>query len=214
METKDYDAARLVIENLTMLRQAFELAENIFKEIYQSIAKQLDSFIGKNNQFVTIEKDAWDSVYEFSTNSWACSGAIDGKFIASYQFNYSVATRDGNWFPQIVSDSTEGQTCFWLCLDPQYFNGKRREISKMVSEINEKHPKLKELGFNFDSKEIAWFLPWQLDPKKLSESYPNSLEDAFEPLEEALKKLKEAHGTFEEIIEEVKVAFPLKENDD
>ncbi|MDP0328674.1 hypothetical protein Q7Z90_07610 [Glaesserella parasuis] len=207
-------AFKLIIENIQMFDEASHLINDDFdSELFNAVDNVIKEF-----EFDFECKGKFDFVKEresrFYPSHWLANssdGTDANDCYAHYYFGFeSEETGKAIHYWGITSlfSNAERMVLGFYSWKKQFSKCGNKDWKEFMIEQNKKYTKLEKLGFKFNTKEHDFYLPIKpLDPKKVIENYPDSLEDAMEPIRDALKTLKEAHPIFNEIVEAAKKKF-------
>ncbi len=207
-------AFKLIIENIQMFDEASHLINDEFdSELFNAVDNVIKEF-----KFDFECKGKFDFVKEresrFYPSYWLANSSDDtdaNDCYAHYYFGFE-SEETGKvihyWGITSLFSNAERMVLGFYSWKKQFSKCGNKDWKEFLIEQNKKYPKLEKLGFKFNTKEHDFYLPIKpLDPKQVIENYPDSLEDAMEPIREALHTLKEAHPIFDEIVEAAKNKF-------
>lgn len=205
-------AAKLIIENIQLLEQANKLideilSEEIFDEIDQIIQNEVEKF---ETEMIGIY-DFNDSETWFLSSRWKIeSFELENSKTWNNLYAFYELTNKGqndhtnNWCMSnlFVNDIDQMVLCFSFWKNG-FNKASGNDWKRFAQEMNKNYPQLEQLGFKFSVNNQTWYIPINyLDQKLVVENYMNeTLEDALTPIKEALEKLKLAHPTFNQIVQ-------------
>jgi len=207
----DNQAGALVIENIAMLEDAIalvegEVSEKVFNAIDATIKEWADSMGWEGEYNFYNEKDtsfghpAWKILSE--EESWLAWFSIQGKH---------TDAPDNYWLTVFLGARSSRIGLQFHLEYKRLGNAGRVAWRKFAERFNQSHPKIEQAGFEFEATDGTWMLPWQLDRKKLAESYLNdAIEDALEPLQTALERVKTIYPIFAELVDSAQREFASK----
>jgi hypothetical protein len=116
------------------------------------------------------------------------------------------ASEDYWWLSRLCGVGS-GELGFRWELDEGEF-GIRGKKAKWKTFIRERAPAFVEKGFKFESEQGRFFLPVRVDPSRLAQAYESgSVEDALEPLTQALTRIEEVTPNFDKLLTEIRKEF-------
>lgn len=202
------EAFKLIVENIEMLDDACQLVANTFDEelflaIYNVIKENISQHYDSESIF-SIDDNNID--IRFYPTSW------------NNQHNKSKSNSIGYFYFNFSSDEFNESGSYFR-ISPLFSNTK--ESIGLVFHVNmltkkdkktlitqDIHNELAKLGFKFNKAYYSFYLPIKpLNPQLVIENYPDTLEDAMDPIREALETLKKAHPIFDKIVEDAKKYF-------
>ena len=207
-------AFKLIIENIQMFDEASKLINDDFEsELFNAVDNVIKEFEfdfeckGKfnsaENRFSTFYPSYWLANSSDDTDANNC--------YAHYYFGFESEETGKEihyWGITSLFSKVEGMVLGFYSWKKQFPKCGNKDWKEFMIEQNKKYPELGKLGFKFNTKGYDFYLPIKsLDPKLVIENYPDSLEDAMDPIRDALKTLKEAHPIFNEIVEAAKKKF-------
>lgn len=215
-------AVELIIKNIEYLEDAKKLLEG---EISEKICAALDS---KIHNFINDFEDKWEGVFDFFDNSysqfspekWRATNGDSFKhqqFHARYFLGYESEETGGDsteWFLTALLKNDKEKVVFnFYPWRDSFIKCTTKDWKDFANESNQIYHQIEEFGFKYNAKQGSWYLIIDgIDPQLLIENYENdTLEDALEPFEIALKKLQQAHPYFDAIVQAAKSKFNNEE---
>lgn len=212
----------LIIQNIQLLEQSRELLENtVEKKFFDTI----DQIIKHNTQlsekdFIGIynfyEDQTWFLPNEWSLESFDIENSKTHNNVYAYYELIHEGNSDTNYwrlsnFFSNEHDKAVFNFTFWK---NSFSNYSKTSFKEFCSEQNNKYPQLEGLGFHFNLDNQNWYLPIPpLNQEYVIENYKNNtLEDALDPIKNALDILIQAHPIFNEIIKSAKIKFSQQTN--
>lgn len=214
-------AAKLIIENIQMLEHAAHLLESVIhKKIFNTIDQVIkDSVLEFNDDMIGIY-DHYENETWFLSSSWKFepfnieNNKTHNNIYAFYMLETdNLKNEKPSWWISHLFSNSYDQAVFSFCI---YKNGflkiSKSELKQFCIQQNDEYPILQQIGFRFDPNINRWYLPISfLDQKTVSKHYENdTLEDALAPFNEALNILKQAHSTFNLIVQAAKKQFQIE----
>ena len=204
----DNEAGALVIENIAMLEEAIALVNGeVSEKIFQAIDFVIKDWVKENGCdgcFNWFEAETY-----FGALDWKIGSEAEASWIAWF-----VMDRRGTLDDEFNLTSCLGvrDTQIGFRFTINYGNLakiKKYDWRKFTDQMNLEYPEIENIGFQYEPKEDGtWFLPWRLDGKLLAECYrQDTIEDAMEPIKEALENLKVSLPLFDKIIEKAQIKF-------
>lgn len=199
----DKQVAALVFENIAMLEEAMELVND---ELSGTVFASIDEIIsrwcrdmGWEGAFAFLEDDLY-----FGPAEWRV-GAGDEEDWTAYYFLSSDGPEDEAYLTQLLGARQGRMRLEFSVAYKDVLDMKKTQWRTLASAQNERHPEIEKAGFQYDAKECTWFTPWKIDAKLLAEAYArDAIEDALQPLGEALDRIKSVHAVFTEVVNAAK----------
>jgi hypothetical protein len=207
-------AAALVIENIAMLEEAKRLLEGeVTEKVFNALDQAVKAWVESRNDWQGVFNCYEDQQY-FGIKDWLYSaGSPEEGFFAWFAFDHNDL--DSEWWLTSVLGSRNSIIGFRFFIERSRLPATpgKKAWKSFASQMNQDNPKIELAGFQFEPSEGTWFLPWKLDAKLLAENYvSDSIEDALDPVREALKKIEVIHPTFVKIVEAAQQQFgPIQE---
>ncbi|WP_058553363.1 hypothetical protein [Thiohalocapsa sp. ML1] len=198
----DNEAAALVIENIAMLEDAMalangELGEEVFAEIDRVICHWADAR-GWKGKF-----SFWDDETSLWATEWVRIGEGEEQWIAWFELDAEDPDED-TWLTRLLG-ARRGRIGFAFHAD---LGAGKPAWKRFAREFHQAHPEIEKSGFEYNDKDGSWFLPFKVQAKALAEAYANdALDDAMEPLRDALERVGSVYPTFAELVEAGKRKF-------
>ncbi len=205
----DNQAGALVIKNIAIMEDAITLVKG---EVSAKVFNAIDETI-KN----WAETMKWEGSYNFTEAAvtffgpsvWIM-GTKQEDWLAWFCIQgMDTDTPDEYWLTSFLA-ARNARIGFQFKLSYQRLGNAGKVVWRRFAErFNQSHPEIEQAGFEFESKDGTWMLPWQLDSKILAENYLNdAIEDALEPLQTALERVKTIYPVFAELVESAQHQFP------
>lgn len=193
-----YEPHRLVIQHLSVLESAPTIVEEVQRKMFAAIDEKIKKWAESLGD--------WEGVYDyledettFKPNSWekdqedyyafytiGCSEKIDDYKYALSALIGVVPVQFGIYFVVnvrwVTRLSGRGMQAAW-----------EKYLAEQFTKTN-----LEELGFQLQGNRL--FLPILVDTKILADGYPDSIDDALEPIDAALKKIETAHPKIDALL--------------
>lgn len=187
-------AGSLIVSNIGMFSEAYNLVEEIHCLIFEKIDEKIEEWAISNG---------WSGIFKFDDDKNCIyppdfsTGEKDGYF-AAFQFS-KKGESDSLWLADLCN---QGQTSmgFQFVAEANLFGGKQKwnAYSKNLSNSVRELPKY---GFLEEGKG-SWFLPVQVNKDALAKAYENDDYDVvFEPITDALDKIKSCISIFVEVVD-------------
>jgi hypothetical protein len=200
----DKEAAALVIENIAMLEDAMALAngdlgEEVFAEIDRVIGHWADAR-GWKGKF-----SFWDDdETSFWATEWVRTGERGEEWIAWFQLDAVDPDEEETWLTALLG-ARRVRIGFAFHVD---LGAGKLAWKRFAREFHQAHPEIEKSGFEYNDKYGNWFLPFKVEAKALAEAYANdALDDAMEPLRDALERAGSVFPVFAELVEAGKRKF-------
>jgi hypothetical protein len=199
----DKQAAALIFENIAMLEDAMKLANGELGEI---VFAAIDEKISRWRRDMGWEGESalWtDESSYFGPAEWRVGSGDEEAWTATYYISWDDP--DGESYLTLLLGARQGRMGLEFAVEyKDVLEMKKTQWRKLAHAHNEQHPDIEGAGFQYDAKEGAWFLPWKIDAQHLAEAYANdAIEDALQPLGEALDRIKSVHAAFMELVDAV-----------
>ena len=214
-------AVELIVNNIQNLEEAKKLLEGeITEKLCTAVDKKISNFIESLDEWIG-EFNFYDENYsQFAPENWRAKNGDDFKhqeFYARYFLGFKSDEIGGDsteWFlTAFLKNNTESMVINFYPWRANFLKFTAKDWKTFTNESNEKYPQIAESGFKYNVKEGSWYLIVDgIDPQLFIENYESdTLEDALEPFEVALKKLKQAHPYFDAIVQAAKEKFNSEE---
>jgi hypothetical protein len=201
-------AGSLILSNVGMFNEAHLLLTKIDEEIFEEIDKIIEEWAISNG---------WEGNFEWSGDGlWTYPPIFakkdeegeEGEEREPFAY-FSFFRRDDSasnsfWIADLCK---QGQTDFGFRFVAEHnlFGGKTK-WNAYCRNLSESASQLPMIGF-VDEGKGSWFLPIQIDKNALASGYENDAYDkVFEPITQALDKIKSCVQIFDEVIESGKKA--------
>lgn len=207
----DHEAHKLLIRNVAVLEEAHHVAQEAEKVVFSAICRKVKAWVESQG--------GWE---EGHYNFLDGSGIV---FKPGNSDNWPAATTKGVWpvcfslsfFPHasgddviyklspLVNAASKNEFGVFLCFGPDFLPwlGDQKRRSKLWTDFLKGNianfPALEEKGFRLEGEDL--FRPIKIDPQSLAEAYPQNLNDALAPVDEALALITEALPEFNRLIE-------------
>lgn len=204
------DLCKLVIENIVQYENTSKVLEEVEEKLMESMDDEIQSFVEDNAKKcgLSLSKNDEMTSFSFSENSYHCftsdEWTIDGSPVVSIIID--IDEDEGyHWLTHMCGQmSSNNYLAVWINIDRKLcgFTGKTglATFKKTLSEQFEKHPELKESGFNIHGKGESIYMPFTFDLKAIADNYPDNLADAITPATDTLQVLFENIESIKKIV--------------
>lgn len=195
---------QLVIKHLAVLESAPAVVAEVEKVVFAAINRKIEKWVRSQN--------GWEGVFDldettFKSPLWEKNDK--GEYISAYYQFIAESPEEYNYFLSALLGIVPYRfgICFYAFASwVTGMSGRGQQpVPVWKRYLAEKFPetKLAELGFELQGDSL--FLPIHVDAQILADSYseynsPNSLDAALEPVDEALKKLDQAHPQIQTLL--------------
>lgn len=212
-----YEAHRLIIRNMRVLEEAPAVIEEVTKAVFKRINEKIEQWVEA--------REGWEGVFaenghddggetSFQATQWGQTDA--GTYVACLHFTYR-GERSWHWLSPLIGAS-EDQFGFFFEVSPVWITGNTGRKGarpgtawkRYLADHLQDFPALTQCGFGPGGEDL--FLPVRLDADELAEAYPDSLDDALPPIDEALKKISDILPELDRLIASAKAHFGAEEN--
>lgn len=214
---ESHEAHRLIIRNMRVLEEAPEVVEEVTRAVFKRINEKVEQWVDA--------REAWEGIFSltgdddggettFQAAKW---GQTDnGTYLAYLQFT-TYGERSSYWLSRLIG-ATEDESGFYFSVLPVWITGNTgrkgarpgKAWTKYLSDHLQNFSALTQCGFRLEGEDL--FLPVRLDVEELAEAYPDSLDDALPPIDEALKKITEILPELDRLIASAKAHFGSEES--
>lgn len=208
----------LIVRNLDDLTDAIRRLEGIQQEAGKTIDEIVCDWCKAHKWHLVNEALESDAGLELSANTWEQENREDenSQVLASVWVcieNEDIDWYDHRWLSNLCNVSQSAPlNLFWMpkfrIIIPGGGIKKSRWRDFVTRGADQWITPLRELGFSYSDQEGGFFLPFIIDKEKLAEAIKqNAIEDAFDPLHDALKKLEDAKPFFDQILKAAEKEF-------
>lgn len=194
---QSYEPHRLVIQHLAILESAPIIVGNVEKIVFGAIDKKVSDWVDSRGDWEGVF-DFLDDENSFKPNSWEKDEK--GDYCAWYALG--CESEKGYLHRHRLSSlcaAVSSRFGLWFEVDVSWITGKRSgSAAAWRNYLAEQFPQKKLAGFELQGGSL--FLPIRVDAKVLAEDYPDSLDEALAPIDEALKKLEVAHPEIDALL--------------
>lgn len=210
------EAAALLIENIDMFEQATLLLNEIEKgeRIKNAVKQKIKDWVSNSDGEWLFDDETLDDKGEVYFMHKSCELNKEGSWIAYFHLTLEFADKDKQDCWLLTSYCGKGKNRYGIrfAFEPKSFDEvtSRKELKKYFQQKSEEFTKLQKNEFKFQGTDEGWwFLPFNLDAKKLASAYSgNTFEDALVPIEQALNKVKDAWPEFKRLVDATAEKFP------
>lgn len=207
------EAFKLIIENIQM----FDEATRLFEEFDQEIFDKIDNVIKEEIEQEWVGAfNLYNDTTRFLPSNWLTD-----------ELDHNVSYKNALGFYEVDIESNiinMPQSCHWwlstffknpfekavftfqICYGNSQIKENKNNVRGFLIEKNQEFSEIQEKGFSFDSKELRWYLPIEpLDNQLVISCYENdNLEEAMQPIRDAVRKILEINPIFNKILQELK----------
>ena len=204
---QNYEPHQLVIKHISVLETAPAIAIEVEKKVFAAIDEKIKNWVESQGNWegvynfideeTTIKPILWEKDEKQGYYSWYSFGVEEAEEI-SYNLSPLLGValvRYGLWFGVNASFVTS-----------LIGRGTRPNI-KWATYLAEIYPQTGLAKFGFELQSESLFLPILVDAQILADSYPDSLDVALEPVDDALKKLENAHPQIDDLLTAAQTHF-------
>jgi hypothetical protein len=186
---ESHEAHRLIIRNMRVLEEAPEVVEEVTKAVFKRINEKIEQWGQTDN----------------------------GTYLAYLQFT-TYGERSSYWLSRLIG-ATKDESGFYFSVLPVWITGNTgrkgarpgKAWAKYLADHLPDFPVVRQCGFRLEGEDL--FLPVRLDVEELAEAYPDSLDDALLPIDEALRKITEILPELDRLIASAKAHFGSEESE-
>lgn len=207
---ESHEIHKLVINNMAVLEQAPAVVNEAEKRIFGTIDEKIEKWVKA--------QEGWDGVFDFlkdettfKPESWP--EADDDSYSLIY-FTTGMLPSEGyeHYLSPLVGAVTQ-EFGFYFGVHAPWLTGlenqKRAQPGKKWANFLTEHfrdfPLLAANGFRPEGEML--FHPMRIDAAALAEAYPDTLDDALEPVDEALDHIAAALPDFDRLIKTTQAHF-------
>ena len=207
--SQPYEIHKLVINNMAVLEQAPAVVAEAEKRIFGAIDEKIEKWAKA--------REGWDGVFDFVKNqttfkpeSWPI--ADDGIYLAYFEIGM-LSVDDCQYALSALVGAVPQTFGFRFSVHAPWLTGlenqKRAQPGKKWANFLNEHfrdfPLLAANGFRPEGEML--FHPMRIDAAALAEAYPDTLDDALEPVDEALDHIAAALPDFDRLIKTAQAHF-------
>ena len=193
-----YEPHRLVIQNLSVLETAPAFVSEVEKRVFAAIDEKIRNWVES--------QDGWEGIFEYLENETSFQPVPwekddDGTPCAWYGFDEES---DEGFIHRLspLLGTLPVRYGLWFVVNPIWVTrlsgrGVRAIWENYLAE-NFAQGKFAESGFELQKDTL--FLPIRIDPQLLADGYPDSLNEALAPFDDALKKLEVVHTEIDSML--------------
>lgn len=197
--SQSHEAHRLAIQNLSVLEQVPQAVSEAETRIFSAINEKVNDWTSSQNN--------WEGVFDYYSGDMDDTSIKpvewekdeDGSYMVYYNFRIDEKANELFWYYlSALVGAVPYEIGFWFDVNATWVTrltgkGARPGAAwkKFLTERFPDFPEIAKNGFRVEGESL--FLPIRVDAQLLAESYPDSLDDALGPVDEALEKLKAAH---------------------
>lgn len=207
----NHEAHKLLIRNVAVLEQAHHVAEEAEKVVFSAIDRKVKAWVelqdgweGDGYNFLDSDSIAFKPG---NSENWPAA-TTKGVWPVCFALSFFPPASEGSIIyklPPLVNGASKNEFGVFLCFGPDLLPwlGDQKKRSKLWTDFLKGNianfPALEEKGFRLEGEDL--FRPIKIDPQSLAEAYPQNLNDALAPVDEALALLAEALPEFDRLIE-------------
>ncbi|MDP1612794.1 MAG: hypothetical protein Q8M11_17205 [Sulfuritalea sp.] len=194
---QSYGPHRLVIQYMSILEAAPTIVEQVEKRVFGAIDEKIHEWVKSQSDWDGVFDYIEDETY-FKPMSWEKDE--NDNPCASYAL---FCEDDGEYLHYLSALLSVVPYRFGILFEVKtsWITGRNGRVARpgaawkryLAEQFTQ--TRLAESGFELQGESV--FLPIRVDARVLAEAYPDSLDDALVPIDEALRKLGVAHPTIE-----------------
>lgn len=203
-----HEVHQLVIRNMAVLEQAPAIVEEAEKRIFGAIDRKVEEWAAAQGEWVGVYNFLADET-TFKPGNWPES---EIGYLAYLELGYAPEIDCQHYLSPLVGAAPlEFGLRFavhapWITgLEGQKRAQPGKKWANFLQSAIDDFPALAANGFRVEGELL--FHPIRLDPAILAEAYPDTLDDALEPVDEALAHLAAALPEFDRLIEAAQAHF-------
>lgn len=206
---ENHEVHKLVIRNMAVLEQAPPIVNEAEKRIFGAIDKKIEAWARA--------QEGWAGVFNFLEDETSFKPEVwpvDANGDRRYFFGIGLVTAEGLQHSlSALVGAVDVQFGIHFIVDAPWVTGlenqKRAQPGKKWNSYLKSHldefPKLSANGFRQEGESL--FCPVQIDAAALAEAFPDTLDDALEPIDEALAHVVAALSDFDRLIDAARAHF-------
>lgn len=198
--SQSYEPHRLVIQHLAVLESAPAVVEEVEKRVFGAIDEKIKEWVESQGDWEGVF-DYPDEETTFKPQSW------EKDENESYLAYYTLGCETNDGYAHTLSPLlgvTPTNFGIWFSLLTSWITGMSGKGAKPGATwkkfLAEHFPKTKLSELNFELHGESLFLPIRIDAQALAEAYPDSLDDALTPIDDALKRIEAAHPEIDALL--------------
>ena len=205
---QNYEPHQLVIKHLSVLETAPATVAEVQKIAFTAIDRKIEKWVQSQN--------GWEGYFNFLESETSFKPPrwdknAKGEYISAY-YQFSAESPDEyNYFLSALLGIVPYRCGILFCVNASWVTGisgqGRQPVSAWKEYLAKNFPEttLAEMGFELQGENL--FLPILVNAQILADSYPNSLDVALEPVDDALKKLEKAHPQIDGLLTAAQTHF-------
>jgi hypothetical protein len=204
----NHEVHKLVIRNLAVLEQAPKVVDEAEKRVFGAIDRKIEEWAAAQGE--------WSGVYDFledettfKPDAWPES---EIGYLAYLELEYTPEIDCQHYLSPLVGAAPQefglrfAVHAPWITgLEGQKRVQPGKKWSNFLQSVIEDFPALADNGFRVEGEVL--FHPIRLDAAALADAYPDTLDDALEPVDEALAHLAAALPEFNRLIDAAQSHF-------
>ena len=204
-----YEAHKLAINNLEVIEQAFPIIEEVQKKVFSKIDKKVETFAFDEDWSDDGDYKFFEDGTCFQPKGWARKE--NDEYLNYFEIGSDQEDGEGGQFwLSYITGAFPQRIGINFCVDVKTITKKAKYSSSIWPNFlsqNSSAQQLKGEGFEFIGDCI--FLPILIDSSLLADCYPNAIDDALSPVDDALDKIKKNLPQFEQIIKDADAYFSI-----
>lgn len=204
-----HEVHKLVIRNLAVLEQAPKVVEDVEKRIFGAIDRKVQEWASARGEWVGIYDFLKDET-SFKPEAWPKS---ETGYLAYLELGYVPELDCEHYLSPLVGAATGQAFGIRFTVHAPWITGlegqKRAQPGKkwasFLQNAIDDYPGLATNGFRIEGEVL--FHPIRLDAAILADAYPDTLDDALEPVDEALAHLAATLPDLNRLIEAAQSHF-------
>lgn len=207
--SQSHEIHKLVINNMAVLEQAPAVVDEAEKRIFGAIDEKIEKWAKAQEGWVGFF-DFLEDETSFKPENWPVTD--DGSYLAWFEIGMLPSEGYEHYLSPLVGAVTQ-EFGFYFSVHAPWLtrleNRKRAQPGKKWANFLHEHfrdfPLLAANGFRPEGE--ALFHPVRIDAAALADAYPDTLDDALEPVDEALAHIAAALPEFNRLIETARAHF-------
>ena len=207
------DATALIIRNFAMLEEVYKVYQDtIGPDVFAAIDNMIMEWISDSGW--SGKSSFWDEqVCQFAPFEWKRPSdnselEISNEWIANYTWAFVKNAKiqrpddDLNYWISPFLGIGPYQVGFCLKVEFKYLGYQTNNLWKKFLQEHNLSEKIRTFKY-IQLNDGTWFIPWRLNVTALSDAYLNdTLVDALQPLDDALKNIKSAHQLLVQVLKD------------
>lgn len=189
---QSYEPHRLVIQHMAVLEDAPNIVEEVERHVFSGIDEKVKQWVKSRGE--------WEGEYGYLENKLSFKPVGWPQGDKGYPACYSIGCelKSGEEYKLYLSPLfgiVPIRFGVWFKVDAAWITGLSGRAARLEwgRYLAEEFLRTRLIEFGFEVQKEGLHLPIRVDAQILAEDYPDSLEDALAPVDEALKKLEGAH---------------------